>query len=156
MIKVKTSKLHCEGQLVQPPSLLWGNICWLMMSYFQSNPWWKESFWNDTFISTSRTPGVFVVLDPVTLMAASLYLEIQSVQTTQIVTVGKKGWHKNKSGSDLRFKRDSGKDFQKSILHLLQVIRKCQQTIVFRDSPSSCFCRGWPARWYFFIKMVIF
>ena len=45
----------------------------------------------DTFISTSRTPGVFVVLDPVTLMAASLYLEIQSVQTTQIVTVGKKG-----------------------------------------------------------------
>ena len=90
IVKVKTSKLHWEGQLVQPSSLLWGNRCWLMMSYFQSNPCWKESFWNDTFISTSRTPGVFVVLDPVPLMAASLYLEIQSVQTTQIVTVGKR------------------------------------------------------------------
>merc|ERR1712226_815929 len=43
--------------------------------------------WRSTFAKLSRTPGVFVVLDPVTLMAASLYLEIQSVQTTQIVTV---------------------------------------------------------------------
>merc|ERR1712228_1158569 len=43
--------------------------------------------WRSTFAKLSRTPGVFVVLDPVTLMAASLWLEIQSVQTTQIATV---------------------------------------------------------------------
>ena len=89
-------------------------------------------------------PGVFAVLDPASWMAASHSQETQSAQTTRTVSAG--------GGPKYTFKVLLHHYYKiYTPIHYIECTMSIdkfdflKESFAFRDSPSTCFCRGWPA-----------